>query len=258
MEPFAQPPGNVAKDKKEVWPEMTARKTEKGYLTKSRYAYMTLREGIITRRYRPGSPMIITNLSKSLGVSETPVRDAIKMLISEGFVVSNDHVGAKVASPSLEDLKNMFEMLLSLQGIATRMAVYQDPAGLLEELEEILEKTKLYIHEQRHEEYGILNDRFHDSIESRCRNLELVSTINSYREKTGWVRSLFVLNPKRLEESFDEHVEIFGALKERKARAAEKILKKHLLISFNAYLDFLKKEKGYEGKEYEIDGSRWI
>ena len=72
------------------------------------------------------------------------------------------------------------------------------------------------------------------------------------------MRSLFVLNPKRLEESFDEHVEIFGALKERKARVAEKILKKHLLISFNGYLDFLKKEKGYEGKEYEIDGSRWI
>ncbi len=237
---------------------MTARKTEKGYLTKSQYAYRTIREGIITRRYLPGSPMIITSLSKSLGVSETPVRDAIKMLLSEGFVVSNDHVGARVASPSLEDLKNMFEMLLSLQGIATRMAVYQDPGGLLDELEEILERTKLYIHEQRHEEYGILNDRFHDSIESRCCNLELASTINSYRERTGWVRSLFVLNPKRLEESFDEHVEIFEAIKGRKARTAEKILKKHLLISFNGYLDFLKKEKGYEGKEYEIDGSRWI
>ncbi len=257
MEPWAAFTNGLRRAERGV-PGMTARKAAKGYLTKSRYAYMTIREGIVARRYLPGSPMIITALSKSLGVSETPVRDAIKMLISEGFVVSSDHVGARVASPSLEDLKNMFEILLSLQGIATRMAVYQGSGVLLEELGEILEKTKLYIHEQRHEEYGILNDRFHDSIESRCCNAELISIINSYREKTGWVRSLFVLNPKRLEESFDEHVEIFDALKNRKATRAEKILKKHLLISFNAYLGFLKKENGYEGKEYEIDGSRWI
>ena len=257
MEPWAAFTNGLRRAERGV-PGMTARKAAKGYLTKSRYAYMTIREGIVARRYLPGSPMIITALSKSLGVSETPVRDAIKMLISEGCVVSSDHVGARVASPSLEDLKNMFEILLSLQGIATRMAVYQGSGVLLEELGEILEKTKLYIHEQRHEEYGILNDRFHDSIESRCCNAELISIINSYREKTGWVRSLFVLNPKRLEESIDEHVEIFDALKNRKATRAEKILKKHLLISFNAYLGFLKKEKGYEGKDFEIDGSRWI
>lgn len=237
---------------------MAPRKAIKGYLTKSQYAYMTIRDGIITRRYLPGSPLKITSLSESLGVSETPVRDAIKMLISEGYVDFNDHVGAKVASPSLDDLKNMFEILLSLQGIATRMAVYQSSGDLLEELEDILEKTKLYIHEQRHEEYGVLNDRFHDAIESRCRNSELISIINSFREKTNWVRSIFVLNPKRLEESFEEHSVIYDSIKSRKAKRAEKTLKKHILISFNAYLDFLKKEKGYEGEEYVIDGSRWI
>src|ERR1044071_8105183 len=108
------------------------------------YAYEALRDKILTGELAPGAPLIQAGLAKDLGVSMTPVREALRDLPTEGLVTLLPHKGAAVISLDLADAKEIHTIRLQLEPDATRLAVDHvtlDVLNRAEELYSALSKT---------------------------------------------------------------------------------------------------------------------
>src|SRR5687768_1583877 len=92
------------------------------HLTKQQYAYRTLRDGILKGDLAPGTRLVIDDLARRFEISIIPVREALRLLQSEGLVVSVAHVGATVAPISRESVTEVFTVLEGLEVVATRSA----------------------------------------------------------------------------------------------------------------------------------------
>jgi DNA-binding GntR family transcriptional regulator len=101
------------------------------HLTKQAFVYATLRSAIIRCELAPGQRLIIDDLARRYEVSIIPVREALRLLQSEGLVVSVAHVGATVAPISKDSVLEVFLLLEGLEVVATRMAAERaTPADL--------------------------------------------------------------------------------------------------------------------------------
>lgn len=135
-----------------------------GHLTKQQFVYTTLRDSIIRCELAPGTRLVIDDLAERLKVSIIPVREALRLLQSEGLVLSVAHVGATVAPISRASVVEVFTLLEGLEVVATRAAAQRATpsdmdvlAGLVEEMDRALEAGSPLL-------WASINTRFHLAI----------------------------------------------------------------------------------------------
>ncbi len=200
------------------------------FLTKNEYAYEVLRERIINNEISPNESLIIHNLAKELGVSETPVREAIQQLSAEGLVVIIPHNGIKVAVPSLKELKQILEIRLALEILAMRLSVNnftKEKVDGLFKLQKDLEKNTDV------KQYSKLDRLFHNFIYQQCNNDKLIELINDLWSKSDRTGSIFRLFPSQIGVSLEEHKEMVILIKEEKEAQAVEVLERHRRRTFN-------------------------
>ncbi len=214
--------------------------------------FETLREAIINGVLRPGERLMELQLAEALGVSRTPVREAIRKLELEGFVVMVPRKGAYVAGISLKDITNVFEVRAALEGLAAGLAAERITEEELEELERILVEKAEIIEKGEVARFVECDTRFHDVIYRVSRNQRLVQILSNLRDEINRFRSVSLAYPGRMREALEEHRKIVEAIAERDVSLAQAAALEHIENAENSLLEavrgrFKDAEEGGEG-----------
>ncbi|NLU50716.1 MAG: GntR family transcriptional regulator [Syntrophomonadaceae bacterium] len=203
--------------------------------------FEALREAIINGSLRPGERMMEIQLAEQLGVSRTPVREAIRKLELEGFVVMIPRKGAYVAGISLKDIADVFEVRAALEALAAGLAAERITAEELEELERMLVRKAECIESNNLEELIEVDTLFHEAMYKASRNEKLKQIIHNLREQIQRFRSTSLSTPGRMKEALEEHKKIVEAISERNVALAQELAQEHIENAENSMLEALRK-----------------
>lgn len=195
--------------------------------TLSQDVYRLIKQQIVTCQLLPGMPLQEQELSESLEVSRTPVREALRLLAKEGLVELRAHRGARVAQLSRQDLMDAYEVRGWVEPLAAaKVAATVDGATL-----ERLEATVNRIPEDpvTHEEANLALQadlEFHRLIVEATGNRLLIQILEDARAITE--RAAFFVPPGRYHQSKEEHRAVLEAFRKRDSQAAERAMRAHI------------------------------
>ena len=187
-----------------------------------------LREAITNGTLLPGERLMEIQLAEELGVSRTPVREAIRKLELEGFVVMVPRRGTYVSDLSLKDINEVFEIRTALDVLAAGLAAERITDEELEALERLLVHIGEYIEAGDMEKIIEADSQFHDLLYQASRNDRLVGIINNLREQLTRFRSISMSYPGRLKVTWEEHRHLLEAIAQRNADLAMQVAREHM------------------------------
>lgn len=206
-------------------------------MSKQRAAYLTLRQRIMEGAYRAGERLTIDALARELGMSQTPVREAIRQLEAEGLVVYDRHRGASIATVDHTVYAETMALLALLEGYATAAAagrLREEDLSALEALNRDMEAAVRALDVVRFQE---LNVEFHWTIYRRCPNRYLVETLEHVWARLNTIRrNIFTFIPGRSAASIDEHRRLIEMLAQgAPAAELEMYARQHKLRTLEAF-----------------------
>lgn len=182
--------------------------------------YEELKMQILTGAIIPGTRMMEVELAKEIGVSRTPIREAIRKLEKEGLVTIEPRRGAYASQISTEDMVDILEVRQNMEGLAAFFAASRMTPEQLEELKEVSELYNEAVKTGEMEEMIKHDTRFHRIIVESCNNKILMKMIEQLQELVLRFRYIYYDNFKRAENMPDEHYEILHAIETGDADAA--------------------------------------
>jgi DNA-binding GntR family transcriptional regulator len=187
-----------------------------------------IRRGILTRELLPGQPLVEAELAQRLGVSKTPVREALKVLSNSGLVTFSPYKGASVCVVDAALAQSVYDVRLVLEPEAVRRTVeFGDPA-LLEDAAEALKEASAAIADRDQAELSLLNRRFHRALYSGCGNPLLVNILDDLKDRAALISIVgWEANPSWRRE-WNEHKAILAAAKKGDAEGAADLLRQHI------------------------------
>lgn len=188
----------------------------------------SLREAIRNGVLKPGERLMEIQLAEELGVSRTPVREAIRKLELEGYVVMMPRRGTYVANMSIRDINEIFEIRTALESLSNGLAAEHITDEELEHLQRLLVVIGGYIKDGDIEKIVETDIEFHDLMYHAARNQRLVGIISNLRDQLTRFRTLSMSYPGRLEATLEEHKLIVEAIATGDKKAASKAAEKHM------------------------------
>ncbi len=193
-------------------------------------AYAALREDIIEWRLAPGTILAEVEQSERLGVSRTPVREALGRLSAEGLTTAAGGRGVVVTDISLDDIDELFELRETLEGKAAALAAERGEHAVFEQLHtELLRAPEMLSDNDpaRHDYYALVG-RLDDAIDEAISNSYLAQAMRSLRVHLVRVRRLAADDAERLHAAAAEHAAIAEAIAAGNPRLAEAATTLHL------------------------------
>jgi DNA-binding GntR family transcriptional regulator len=181
--------------------------------TKNVAVYRKLRQSIIKGKLKPGQKLVMADLAKTFGLSETPVREAIRRLESDGFVHFTPHTGAVVTRIDEGKLVEIYLIRIELEALATRLAGPHITERDIEFLEKKNHDMEMAIQQNRYENLGALNKDFHLRIYKAAPFPRLYKMICDLWDAFERWPSVFSYVPERAAASVEEHKKIIEALR---------------------------------------------
>jgi len=213
---------------------------KKIYQTKSEIIYEALKENIITGKYKPKQRLILSEIARDFGTSEIPVREALRLLISEGLLKNVPHVGAAVTDLNIEELEEIYVVRTVLEGLATRLASRNISEKELELLKKNNNRMEKAVASQEYGKIISLNREFHRIIYAACKNRYLYKSIFEFWDLSYRIPGVFALIPGIAPLSLSEHRDILKALKDGDGRRAEELISNHKENLLSALRDYCK------------------
>lgn len=190
--------------------------------------FATLENAIINGDYKEGDAMNEIRLSEQLGVSRTPVREALMQLELEGLVEITQNKGAVVVGISAQDIEDIYAIRLHLEGFATALAAGNMTAQEIESLEQIVDLQDFYIEKGDIDHVRKLDADFHNAIYSATGNRSLKSMLISFHNQIQRGRALSLSVSGRSVKSATEHRKIMNAIKSRDTELADRLMTEHI------------------------------
>ncbi len=193
-----------------------------------------LRAQIFAHELAPGSWLDEQSLAQQFGISRTPMREAIKVLASEGLVTTKMNRGAYVTEVDRRDLEQIFTVLSLLEGQAakeTASKATEEELNLLDDLHHRLEKAAA---DRDVGQFFEINVKFHELIQDIASNTWMNGVIADLRKVLKLQRRDSLTRTGRLQNSLLEHREILQAILKRDPTAAEAAMRKHLARGLEA------------------------
>ncbi len=187
-----------------------------------------LRNSIINGDLKPGERLMEVQLAEHLGVSRTPVREAIRKLELEGLVVMVARKGAYVADVSIKDILDVLEVRSVLEGLAAYLSAERMTEEELEELELISYHFKRCIENGNTEGMIEKDMQFHDRIFKSTRNAKLIQIAQSFQEQVQRFRITYFSEYNQPKDLLMEHQVILEAIANRDAVAAQQVAQQHI------------------------------
>jgi len=202
----------------------------------SERAYQTLREDIIEWRLEPGTVLGEVEQSERLGVSRTPLREALARLVADGLVAAQGGRGLVVTSVSVHDIAQLFELRQALeQALARGAAAGRDP-DVFDALAAEFRDAGALLHGTDSAEYYELVARFDSAMDAAAANPYLVNSLRILRPHLVRLRRISADNPERLEASAREHLVIVEAVAAGDGELAASATHVHLHQSLTSIL----------------------
>ncbi|MBY0223570.1 GntR family transcriptional regulator [Mammaliicoccus sciuri] len=180
-------------------------------------AYETIREKIINGAFPGGMKLVEVQLAEEIGVSRTPIREAIRRLEQEGLIKRK-----KVIKPSEKDLRHMFQMRTLIESHAAKMA-----ATYMSEKRIVQLRSSIHLAQRSNTEGTVkANKEFHDLIVQECRNPIMIETVDKMQSIIYLFSKTVVVHERPL--LLEEHMKICDAIEQRKPELASSLMEEHL------------------------------
>ena len=202
-----------------------------------------LRAMIRSRALASGEWIDETRLTGLLGISRTPLREALKVLATEGLVRLEPRRGCFVNELSLRDLEDIFPLMAMLEGRCAHEAALKASDADLAALEPLHQALADHAAAGRIDAYYDTNFLIHEAVQGLADNRWLSDMVGNLRKVLSLFRHKSLSVPGRIAESCAEHLAIYAALRARDPDAAEALARKHLLRQLDA-LRLLASEAG--------------
>jgi len=207
--------------------------------TASTTVFERLRAAISSGELRPHQRLVEQQLAHDLGVSRTPVREALRLLEAEGYVTTASSGGLVVVDHVSEEIREIYEIRQALEGEAARLAAERATPERLTAIRVLQRELRTAFERGCLDDLVDLNDAFHTTLYAASRNKALVQLIATYRDYFFNRQMARAFGPEDWERSLLEHDTLVRALQERDGRSAEELLRKHLATTLRVALDRL-------------------
>lgn len=202
--------------------------------------FESLREAIIQGRLKPGERLMEIQLAEEMGVSRTPVREAIRKLELEGFVVMVPRKGAYVAGISVKDIVDVFEIRAALEALAAGLAAERITPDELEELERSLVVISEVSSTDDINAIVETDTNFHELIYKASRNERLSQIVTHLKEQIQRFRTTSLSQPGRSKNALEEHRKIVEAISDRNVELAQHLAREHIENAEQSMLNALR------------------
>ncbi len=190
--------------------------------------FESLRQAIIMGELKPGERLMEIQFAEKMGVSRTPVREAIRKLELEGLIIMIPRKGAHVAELSVKDIINVLEIRSSLEGLATKLAAQRINEEELKELKKTVDEFAEFMEENNVQELAEKDIKIHDLIYRASKNDKLIPIITNLKDQVHRFRVAYLKDYNTSKELVKEHQEIYNAIEKRDDILAEKLAYTHI------------------------------
>ena len=198
------------------------------YLPLRDVVFYTLRQAILKGELKPGERLMEMQLANQLGVSRTPIREAIRKLELEGLVLMIPRRGAVVAKITEKDLRDVLEVRTSLEKLAIELACDRMSDETIPELNRALDAFKEALKKEDLTAQAERDEQFHDVIFKSTDNQRLIQMLNNLREQMYRYRLEYLKDASSHDRLAREHEAIIDALKARDKKKGADIIVSHI------------------------------
>ena len=192
------------------------------YLPLRDVVFNTLREAILKGELKPGERLMELQLAAKLGVSRTPIREAIRMLEQEGLAVTIPRKGAEVAKMTEKDMEDVLQIREALDELAAKIACEQISEEQLEELVATMHEFEESTKTDNVKKIAEADVKFHDIIYQATGNPKLVNMLNNLREQMYRYRVEYLKDENNYPTLMKEHKDIVeGLVRKNKTQVTE-------------------------------------
>jgi DNA-binding GntR family transcriptional regulator len=215
------------------------RNIQKVPVLRSDRAYSLIKKMILERNISPKEPLSESKLASILGISRTPVREALKKLKSEGIIISSDKKGYFLNVPTAHEIKDLYEVRAILELAAVKFAIQRLDSDEIEEFEKKLLKFKAELNngDEGRSDLVKLGKELHFFIIERAGNRKLEELVKTLYEQIEMSRVYSYYKQRKV--SVDEHIKIANALKERDLEKSQSSLEEHFKNAFEMLMKIL-------------------
>jgi DNA-binding GntR family transcriptional regulator len=208
-----------------------------------------IRSDIIKGQYKSGERLVEPKLAQMLGISRTPIREALRQLESEGFIDIVPRKGAVVKELTLKDIDDLYAIKANLEGLAAKQATGNITEKDIIRLKNINEKFHSISHKNKNviEEYLKYNLDFHDIFIKASKNQKLIEILEGLSKNFQRFKGFLVTKAERSEEAYKEHIRIIEAFESKDEELAEKVVRQHIESGWEYLRNKIKKEVDDEG-----------
>ena len=191
--------------------------------------FQEIREDILKGKFKENEELREATLGKELGVSRTPVRDALRQLELEGLVHIIPNKGAYVTGITEKDVHDIYMTRSMLEGLCARWAAEHISEEQIQEMEEVLLLTEYHLDRGNAEQLAELDGKFHEVLYDASQSRILRHILSDFHKYVQVARKRSVKKEDRAKKSLEEHREILNALRTGDADRAEELAHIHIL-----------------------------
>ena len=192
------------------------------------FVFETLENDILSGVYKRGDILTELKLCERLGVRRTPIREALNRLKEQQLVTATSSHSVVVRGVSEQDLVDIYEIRLRIEGYATHLCAERITAEQLNELKEIVALQEFYTERGGAASIRDMDSRFHELVYQYCGSEVLQSTLSDLHHKVQRYRKLSVEHPERAHVAVKEHADILRALEQHDGNEAERLTILHI------------------------------
>jgi DNA-binding GntR family transcriptional regulator len=193
------------------------------------HVFESLKLSIVRGKISPGEWLVESHIAETLGISRTPVREAIHKLEREGLIERQPRGGFTVLGFERDDIEETFGIRSVLEGYAARLAAVKHDAQELEDLENKIGEFQNALDRKKMNLLPKINTEFHDLLYSLSKSPKLINMINGLRDQIYRYRQMILKDRQFATTSNQDHKKMLKYIRKRDAEGAERIVREHIL-----------------------------
>ena len=203
-------------------------------------AYEAIHDAIVSKTLQPGSKLLVRDLAQRLGISYTPVKEALVRLAGEGLVQIVPRKGAYVALLTIPDVVEIYELREALEGLAAAKAAAMATEDQLAKIAGYLNDGKLCVAGGEVKRYSDVDILFHRAIAEASGNIRLLEALKKLQSQVRLLMATSASLPGRPQRSIQQHERIYEAIRRRDLDAADDAAKHHVREAREVIVSYLK------------------
>ena len=193
------------------------------------HVFDNLKQAIIRGNIAPGEWLVESHIAEMLGISRTPVREAIHKLERERLIERQPRGGFTVLGLNRDDIEETFGIRSVLEGYAARLATLKHQPKELKALEKKIEQYTQCLHKKQMDALPGINTEFHELLYDISKSPRLIHMINGLRDQIYRFRQIILKNKKLANISNEDHIQMLKFMHQRDAEKVESLVREHIL-----------------------------